>query len=75
MLEFVYRPAEDCELPAGFDPDDRLIDAAAVAAIIGASKSTVWRMADSGELPPVRRVRSKPRWRLGDVKAYAQEIS
>ncbi|GEM_PF-750093 len=47
-----------------------LLDAAGVAARLGCSKATVWRLRDSGKLPQPVKVGSLTRWRTADVEAW-----
>lgn len=47
-----------------------LLKAATVSAITGLSTSTLYRLAQRGELVPVRRGNRCTRWRSDDVRAF-----
>ena len=52
------------------DSPDRLIPVGDVAAMLGVSRRTVWRLADAGKLPPPLRIGGSLRWRLADVQQW-----
>ncbi len=52
-----------------------LLDAAGVAARLGCSKATVWRLRDSGKLPQPVKVGSLTRWRTADVEAWVAALA
>lgn len=53
--------------PAFLNPNDRMIDAKVVAAMLDVSVDAVYFMRDSGELPAVT-IGRHVRWRLGDIR-------
>lgn len=52
------------------DVPDALLTVATVSALTSFSASTLYRLAQRGELVPVRRGIRCTRWRAGDVSAY-----
>ena len=57
----------DAVYPAYLNPNDRMIDAKVVAAMLNISVDAVYFMRDSGELPAVS-IGRHVRWRLGDIR-------
>ncbi|MEW6169280.1 MAG: helix-turn-helix domain-containing protein [Pseudomonadota bacterium] len=56
-------------------PDAALIRLRTVAALLGVSTTTIWRLARAGHLPPVRVSQRCTAWRLGDVRAYIDSLT
>lgn len=58
--------------PTNHDPDDlpRLITADELAAILGLSKRSVWRLVANGEIPEPLRVGGSTRWPLDEIEAW-----
>ncbi|NCC93364.1 MAG: DNA-binding protein [Opitutae bacterium] len=52
-------------------PGVALVPARVVALILGVSRSTVWRMAASGQLQPVRVGARSTRFRVADIRRIA----
>ena len=52
------------------DLPDSLLTVETVSAVTGMSASSLYRLAKSGELVPVKRGIRCTRWRAGDVTAY-----
>ena len=54
--------------------DDRLLDKAELASLLGLSRRTIDRMMADGTGPPaIRLPNGRRRWRLGDVRAWVRE--
>ncbi|WP_407655883.1 helix-turn-helix transcriptional regulator [Capillimicrobium parvum] len=51
---------------------DRLVPASEVAGLLGVSRSTVVRLADRGDLRPVRLSSRCTRYRMSDVVAFIE---
>ena len=57
-------------------PDSALIRLPILRAILGdVSESTIWRLARSGKLPPIKVSERVTAWRVGDVRAYIDGLS
>jgi len=52
--------------------ENRLLDVAAAAAMLGISQRSVWRLRDSGKIPPAVRIGGCIRWRRHDIEAWIQ---
>lgn len=56
-------------------PDDAVVDVKTVAALIGLSTNSVWRMARSGDLPaPIKVGPKSTRWKVGALRAYLASL-
>lgn len=49
-----------------------LCDVREVAAALGVTTRTIWRMRDSGQMPTPIRVRGSVRWRRADVEQWIE---
>lgn len=50
-------------------PDSAHVQARIVAAVVGVSESTVWRMVKSGKLPAPKKVSDRAtRWNVGELR-------
>lgn len=54
-------------------PDVTLLDVRAVAALLGCSPRTVYRLSDSGRMPRPLKVGALVRWRRSDVLAWIMD--
>lgn len=56
-------------------PDEALVPVETVSVVLGLGQSTVWRKSARGEMPaPVRLSDRCTRWRVGDIRRFAQEL-
>ena len=61
---------QETALSPSLDSPATLIDVEQVAAQLGCSPRTVYRLADAGRMPAPVRLGSLVRWRRGDVEAW-----
>lgn len=55
------------------DPAPLLLTAQEVVQMLSVSKSTLWRMRDSGKLPAPIRVGGIVRWRASDIQRWVEQ--
>lgn len=54
--------------------DFQLWDVKQVAAALGVSTKTVYRLRDSGKLPRPLKIGRSVRWRVGDIQKYVRKL-
>lgn len=59
-------------VPRVSSPVALLVTARDVAAMLGVSTATVWRLRSAGKLPPPLKVGGAVRWRKADIEAWVR---
>ena len=67
------RPPQPAGIPGSSKPA-LLVDVKEVAAVLGVSARTVWRLVSTGEFPPPIKLGRLSRWRRKDVLRYVEEL-
>lgn len=70
----IARPSQTEHAVDGIPPARLLLDVRQVAAMLGLSMRTVWRLVSAGEIPPPVKVGRSTRWRQGDLETFVEEL-